>query len=229
MARMTGFVFQDAYLEKAKRLSDQELGRLVRALATYHATGEEQELTGREIVAYDFMKDDIDRADKAYQIKCNNMKREQLHPIAPNCDQLTANSPNINIKENIKETTLKGSKEKRTRFSPPTVDEVSAYCKERGNKIDAQHFVDFYASKGWKVGQNPMKDWKACVRTWEQRENGQSPQKPRVLRAQDYEQREYHEEEMKKTLGVDDIFLTDEQYFERYGRKKPWATGGAAS
>ena len=52
----------------------------------------------------------------------------------------------------------------------PTVEEVAAYCRERGNSVDAERFVDFYASKGWKVGNQPMKDWKACVRTWEKRD-----------------------------------------------------------
>ena len=55
----------------------------------------------------------------------------------------------------------------------PTVEEVAAYCRERGNRVDAERFVDFYASKGWKVGNQPMKDWKACVRTWERREDKQ--------------------------------------------------------
>lgn len=57
------------------------------------------------------------------------------------------------------------------RFTPPTVEEVQAYCQERGNNINPEQFVDFYASKGWKVGNSPMKDWKACVRTWEKRDN----------------------------------------------------------
>ena len=56
------------------------------------------------------------------------------------------------------------------RFSPPSVEEVRAYCRERGNRVDPERFVDFYASKGWKVGKNPMADWKACVRTWERRD-----------------------------------------------------------
>ena len=58
----------------------------------------------------------------------------------------------------------------RGRFSPPTVDEVADYCKERGNDIDPQAFVDFYTSKGWRVGRDPMKDWRAAVRTWEVRD-----------------------------------------------------------
>jgi predicted phage replisome organizer len=56
----------------------------------------------------------------------------------------------------------------RKPFIPPTVEEVSTYCTERGNSVDAEAFVDFYASKGWMIGKNKMKDWKAAVRTWEQ-------------------------------------------------------------
>lgn len=57
------------------------------------------------------------------------------------------------------------------RFTPPSVDEVAAYCRERGNGVDAQRFVDFYASKGWKVGSSGMKDWCAAVRNWERQDN----------------------------------------------------------
>ena len=57
--------------------------------------------------------------------------------------------------------------QKRTRFSPPSIAEVQAYCQERQNNVDAQRFVDYYTSNGWKVGKNAMKDWKAAVRQWE--------------------------------------------------------------
>ena len=53
------------------------------------------------------------------------------------------------------------------KFVKPTVEEVNAYCRERNNGINGQTFVDFYESKGWLIGKNPMKDWKAAVRTWE--------------------------------------------------------------
>lgn len=56
---------------------------------------------------------------------------------------------------------------KATRFVKPTIEEVREYCRERGNDIDPEEFVDFYSSKGWMVGTSPMKDWRACVRTWE--------------------------------------------------------------
>lgn len=57
--------------------------------------------------------------------------------------------------------------EKANRFVPPDVNQVQEYCDSRNNGIDAQTFVDFYTSKGWMVGKNKMKDWKAAVRTWE--------------------------------------------------------------
>lgn len=53
------------------------------------------------------------------------------------------------------------------RFTPPTLEEVQVYCNERNNNIDAERFVDFYSSKGWMIGKNKMKDWKAAIRTWE--------------------------------------------------------------
>jgi hypothetical protein len=56
------------------------------------------------------------------------------------------------------------------RFVPPTVEEVAQYCFERMSKVDPQRFVDYYTSNGWMVGKNKMKDWKAAVRTWDQKE-----------------------------------------------------------
>lgn len=63
------------------------------------------------------------------------------------------------------------------RFTPPSFNEVSTYCLERKNNIDAQNFIDFYSSKGWLIGKNKMKDWQAAIRTWESRN------KPSVLKA----------------------------------------------
>ena len=57
------------------------------------------------------------------------------------------------------------------RFHPPTLDEVSQYCKERGNGIDCIKWHSYYAANGWKVGRNSMKNWKAAIVTWERNEN----------------------------------------------------------
>lgn len=64
--------------------------------------------------------------------------------------------------------------EKSKRFYPPTIDEVKQYCEERKNNIDPMAFIDFYSSKGWMIGKNRMKDWKAAVRTWERKRKEQS-------------------------------------------------------
>jgi predicted phage replisome organizer len=61
------------------------------------------------------------------------------------------------------------------RFAKPTLEDVQAYCRERNKGVDAQKWYDYYSANGWKVGKNPMKDWKAAVRTWERSgDNGRS-------------------------------------------------------
>lgn len=74
--------------------------------------------------------------------------------------------------------TIKPPKPKTNRFVKPTVEEIKAYCEERKNSVDAEKFLNYYESNGWKVGKNPMKDWKAAVRTWEKSSFAQQqPQK----------------------------------------------------
>ncbi len=70
-------------------------------------------------------------------------------------------------KEEDKEKDNKSKRKTASRFKAPTVEEVKAYCLERKNNVDAERFVDYYTSNGWKVGKQSMKDWKAAVRTWE--------------------------------------------------------------
>lgn len=82
-------------------------------------------------------------------------------------------------KDRIGEDSIEGiadaGKPTRKRFIPPTVEEVAQYCFERMSKVDPQRFVDYYTSNGWMVGKNKMKDWKAAVRTWEQKEGSNKP------------------------------------------------------
>ncbi len=96
-------------------------------------------------------------------------------------------------KQNLEKKDTNVSKEK-PRFSPPSVEEVATYCRERKNGIDPQTFVDFYAAKNWMVGKNKMVDWKACVHTWEQRrkEEGKArnPQNQAPNRFHNFEQRD---------------------------------------
>jgi len=71
------------------------------------------------------------------------------------------------LTKNITNRTKRGNK----RFNPPTIDEVSNYCFERNNRIDAESFINFYQSKGWMIGKNKMKCWQSAIRNWESRQN----------------------------------------------------------
>lgn len=86
---------------------------------------------------------------------------------------------------------------KRKRFTPPTVEEVRQYCEERKNGIDAERFIDYYTARGWELKQGQkIKDWKACIRTWER--NNTAPAQPmKTVTAQQYTQRDYTEDELE--------------------------------
>lgn len=118
-------------------------------------------------------------------LKCEIHKRKS---VTCNKDVTGCNTDKEKELEKDKELEKELEKEKkRKRFTPPTVSEVSDYCKERGNSIDAESFVDFYESKGWKVGKEPMKDWKASVRTWEKREGKKESQQPKPKKKRRFE------------------------------------------
>lgn len=72
----------------------------------------------------------------------------------------------IEIEKEI-HSSVKSTTTKRKRFEKPTLSQITQYCLERNNNVNAEQFYDYYESNGWKVGKNAMKDWKACVRTWE--------------------------------------------------------------
>lgn len=86
-------------------------------------------------------------------------------------DECIQNGYNLDTQYRLdKDSKDKDSKDKRGHFVPPSVDDVTAYVTEKGYRIDPEAFVDFYTSKGWKVGSNTMKDWKAAIRTWARRD-----------------------------------------------------------
>ena len=100
--------------------------------------------------------------------------KKQGVEILPVEIQGVENQPQLNT--NIINKEKENKEERVKRFIPPTVEEVSAYCLERNNGVDAQKFTDYYTANGWYVGKNRMKDWRAAVRTWE-RNNYQKPKK----------------------------------------------------
>ena len=95
-------------------------------------------------------------------VKSSEIICKQMHADVPVIQSNTESNPNPNPNTNTESA--------RSRFTPPTLDEVASYCRERGNSVDAQKWYDHYSANGWMVGKNRMKDWKASVRTWERSE-----------------------------------------------------------
>ena len=102
----------------------------------------------------------------------DNSVKENITPIT--VSGTVSVSDTVSVSEYVPPTEVK-KREARKRFSPPSVAEVTTYCRERGSTVDPEAFVDFYAAKGWKVGNAPMKDWRASVRTWEKRDSRAAP------------------------------------------------------
>ena len=78
---------------------------------------------------------------------------------------------NTNIQNtNLKNTDIQNTKRENKQFTPPTLEDVAEYCKERNNNIDPMQFIDYYSARGWRFNNGgKMKDWRATVRTWERR------------------------------------------------------------
>ena len=109
---------------------------------------------------------------KQLSLKENGSYTKKTTNGIPSDNQMTPQysiGKNSIVKESIEDKGEQVATSSVKRFVKPTLEEVTAYCEERKNGISAQQFMDFYESKGWKVGNQPMKDWKASVRTWEQR------------------------------------------------------------
>lgn len=108
------------------------------------------------------------KSNKAYTLDVSKMDTECIQNGYIGKDSIGKVSIDKDSKDkDSKEESVGGEKAKR--FYPPTLDEVKQYCEERKNNIDPMAFIDFYSSKGWMIGKNRMKDWKAAVRTWERK------------------------------------------------------------
>ena len=189
---MTGFICHDDYYDRLVRLSDEEVGHLFRALMLYHSGRELPDFIGAEGIAFDFIRDDIDRMEEKCETNRRNRKSskdDEAERIVTNANEQERNAI-YKDKDKDKDKEKENKKREGVRFTPPSVEEVRAYCQQRNNGIDAEAFVAFYASKGWKVGNSPMKDWKQCVITWEKRDRATTKPAKTVI-AQQYEQRDY--------------------------------------
>lgn len=160
----------------------EQRGEVLTALLAYAGGQEPPEMSSEARVAFAFFRVQLDMDAQKYEEICrkraeagraggrprkdeNQMVFEKANGFFEN--QTKAKKPdNDNDNDLEKPPTNVGVKKKTERFCPPTVDDVKGYCDEKGLKVDAERFVDFYGSKGWKVGNSPMKDWRAAVRNW---------------------------------------------------------------
>ena len=161
-------VFTD-FAQSIEPLSDAEKGRLFTAMLEYAETGTEPRFSGNERFLWPTAKSHIDREAAFCEKQRTNAMKAKPSQTEPNEAKPSQTSQKDKDKDKeYKETLPIGSAKKAApAFHPPTVDEVKAYCEERNNSVDAARFVDYYTANGWKVGKNPMKDWRAAVRTWE--------------------------------------------------------------
>lgn len=127
---------------------------------------------------------------------CNTSLQNKVETPPYNTEEVKAVWECIGNVYTGKDSIGKDSKDNNRRFTPPTVEEVKAYCLERKNTVDPESFVSFYESKGWMIGKNKMKDWKAAVRTWEQKEK----EKPVTKKSKfdNFNQRKYDYDELMK-------------------------------
>lgn len=185
------------YLQEMKYLSDEDFGKLCRALLSYSKDGSELELSGEARLFLPRVLLQEDRFQASYEETVEKRreagrkgglarsKAKQSQVNASKVKQSQTNDRKINKTETKSETETETESlppseergEKRTRFTPPTLEQVRDYVAQRGSRVDPQGFLDFYASKGWMIGKTPMKDWKAACRNaeaWERWERGET-------------------------------------------------------
>lgn len=158
-------------LETAKRLNDAEFGRLMRAAISYSASGEVPTLSGRELMMWDMVKWQVDRDMEKYSAfveKQAENGRKGGRPKKPNETQETQAFSGKPKKANAK-AKAKEKEKAKTIFTPPTPSEVEAYCKQRGNSVDAKRFWEYYDAAHWHDRDgNPVRNWKQkMISVWE--------------------------------------------------------------
>ena len=153
----TGSCFaSNKYLSQLFDIPEQTISRKIKLLENKKYITIEYKKRGCEIIERNIRLTKLLNDDKQ---KCVST----INKIVKD-NNININNTSINIKE----------KSIKRKFNKPTIEQIQEYCIERNNGINAEAFYDFYESKNWYVGKNKMVDWKACVRTWEQRQQSKA-------------------------------------------------------
>ena len=162
------FVFYRSFYEAAKDLSDSDRLAVFDAVCEYALNDSEIEGTAVSKGMMKLIKPQLD-ANKRKRLNGalgGRPKGNQIETKAKPKDNLTESKaePNVNVNVNAN---VNGNVNVNKGFKKPTIEEVREYCRERNNNVDPDRWYNYYSSNGWKVGKNPMKDWRAAIRTWE--------------------------------------------------------------
>ena len=188
-------VFYRSFWEAIKDVDPPDQLAAYNAIFDYALDDISPNLTGAASAIFKLAKPQIDANNKRYENgKRGGRPKAKTKPSENQSE--TESEPNVN--DNVNVNVNVNDKERDTpsitndntvitndnrvinkRFAPPSLEEVRAYCTERNNNVDPEAFIDFYESKGWKVGNQTMKDWKASVRTWERRSRDKPTDKPK--------------------------------------------------
>lgn len=179
-------VFYFEWLDHLSLLSADDGMTILYAVRDYVTKGSTPDLQGASRMAFSFIKSQLDRDTQKWDeirkkridagrtgAEVTNARRQKSANSANAvfADECSANSAvNVNANGNVNGTVngcIIADKPPSTRFIPPTLDDVKAYCVERGNGVDPVRFYDYNEARGWMIGKNKMKNWKAAVRTWE--------------------------------------------------------------
>lgn len=160
-------LFYRSFYDALKNIPPEERLKVYDSIMEYGMYDRDPDLDGVALAIFLLAKPQIDANNKRYENGCRAKKKRTVSETEANVKQ-DLSETGAKEKEKVKEKVK--VKDNNKIFIPPAVEDVRAYCTERGNSVDPQSFVDFYESKGWMIGKNKMKDWKAAVRTWERSE-----------------------------------------------------------
>lgn len=190
MSDKKSFVMYESWGAAIEKMSNEQAGELIKAIYAYQKDPDAVPEDPALAFVFELIKQQLEADSQRYKEACaarSEAGKKGGRPKANASDkkqmvseeskkskcfsEKAKKADNDNEYDNDlkKENTIDGVKEKR--FAPPTLENVSEYCREMGyTNVDAARFIDFYTSNGWMVGKNRMKDWKAAVRNWDRRE-----------------------------------------------------------
>lgn len=184
----SSFTFYLSFEKAISRLDDNNQLIVYRAISRYSLFGEIPQVDGFAAIAWELIKPILDKS-RIRSINGTKAKGKSKPNLVGNQNAVSKNEAKTKQKQsknkaktkqdrdrdrdkdriNI-ETKVSNGADKSTRFVPPTLTEVQDYIQKNSYSVDASTFIDFYTSKGWMVGSNKMKDWKAAVRTWQRKQ-----------------------------------------------------------